>query len=95
MTGGVVFVDVFDGKDGIVGVEGSGLLDTGTSRDLETGSGDRLSGYVWSNFFWTWKTHQAYAPWPIVSETMRKGTLMGSGANWECCISGRVRFCKE
>ena len=28
----------------------------------------------------------AYAPWPIVFETIRKGSSLGSGASWECAI---------
>lgn len=76
MARGIIFVDVFDGEDGIVRVQGTGFFDAEkgkTRQKIFPGTPSCA-------------TYQAYAPWPIVLETIRKGTSLGSGANCECCM---------
>lgn len=76
---GVIFVDVLDGEDGVVRVQRAGFFDTNRVKTRQYYFPRDVGGHL---------THQAYAPWPIVLETMRKGTSFGSGANCECCIVG-------
>jgi hypothetical protein len=63
-------IDELDGDDGLGSIVGYCFAD----------AVHRLLAYL--GFIESGSTHEAYAPWPIVLLTSRKGRLDGKGATW-------------